>query len=121
MIGRLSALLLVAVSTSPQSVADDCYESIIVKPSPFNGNSGEIIVLDDGTIWEEVSYQYLYLYEYHPPVLICPSRGILQLDEHRFEVVAVGRREPPVKPTRPAPPANPAPVTPPKRPYQQRR
>ena len=37
----------------------DCYDTLIKAPNPFQGNGGETIVLNDGTIWTESSYQYL--------------------------------------------------------------
>lgn len=40
------------------------------------GNNGEIFKLSDGSLWE-IKYEYEYLYEYQPSVLICPSRGKL--------------------------------------------
>ena len=37
-------------------LAGDCYESSIVKPSPFMGNDGEAFKLADGSWWE-VKYE----------------------------------------------------------------
>ena len=56
-----------------------CYESTIVKPTPFMGNDGEIIKLSDGTLWE-IKYEYEYMYEYNPEVIVCPSRGKIIVD-----------------------------------------
>jgi hypothetical protein len=56
--------------------AQNCYESTIVKPSPFMGNNGEIFKLDDGTIGE-IKYEYEYMYEYSPDVIICPDTNKL--------------------------------------------
>ena len=53
-----------------------CYLSSIMNPSPFMGNDGEIFKLSDGSIWE-VKFEYEYLYEYYPQVLVCPGRGKL--------------------------------------------
>jgi len=50
-----------------------CYTTSIQSPTPYLGNGGETIVLADGTVWREISYQYLYLYEYYPTVTVCPS------------------------------------------------
>lgn len=69
--------------------ASDCYVSSIVAPVPFDGNGGEAIVLDDGSVWIETSYQYLYLYEYNPDILICPNRGKMMLNEHVFTISAL--------------------------------
>lgn len=63
-----------------------CYKTSIKAPTPFQGNGGETIVLEDGSIWTESSYQYLYLYEYQPVVTICPSRGLMLLGAHKFDV-----------------------------------
>ena len=62
------------------------------EPTPFLGNGGELIMLDDGTIWKDVSYQYLYLYEYNPSVVICPGEGILQIGDNQFTVSQVKPR-----------------------------
>ncbi len=51
--------------------ASACFESSILSPSPFMGNDGEIFKLADGSLWE-VKYEYEYLYEYYPDVIICP-------------------------------------------------
>ncbi len=72
--------------------AQGCYKAVILEPTPFNGNGGEIIVLNDGTIWKETSYQYLYLYEYNPTVIFCPKKGKMVLAAHVFYVIPVGRR-----------------------------
>ena len=57
----------------------DCYESSILNPTPFMGNNGEIFRLADGSIWE-VKYEYEYMYEYYPSVLVCPTLGKLIVD-----------------------------------------
>lgn len=64
-----------------------CFKSNIREPSPFLGNGGEIIILEDGSIWKEISYQYLYLYEYFPSVIICPSDGKMILGRHTFQII----------------------------------
>jgi hypothetical protein len=69
----------------------ECYESYIVKPSPFMGNDGEIFKLDDGSFWE-VKYEYEYMYEYNPDVIICPSKGKLVVDGKSLNVEYVGGR-----------------------------
>ncbi len=68
-----------------------CYEASIVKPSPFMGNDGEIFKLDDGSLWE-VKYEYEYMYEYYPDVIICPSKGRLIVDGNSLNVEYVGGR-----------------------------
>ena len=68
--------LIVLMVFSTSSVAQDCYESTIVSPSPFMGNNGEVFKLADGTLWK-VKYEYEYLYEYYASVVICPNQGRL--------------------------------------------
>jgi hypothetical protein len=75
--------------TMPRFRSGSCYESSIVKPSPFMGNDGEIFKLDDGSLWE-VKYEYEYLYEYYPDVIICPSKGKLLIDGKSLNVEHVG-------------------------------
>lgn len=88
----LGALIVLTVF-STRATAQDCYESSIVSPSPFMGNNGEIFKLADGSLWE-VKYEYEYLYEYYPSVVICPSRGRLIVGEKSLsvELVAVAPR-----------------------------
>jgi hypothetical protein len=83
------ALAVVMLWVPVDGVAQNCYESAVVNPTPFMGNGDEIIQLDDGSYWREVSYQYLYLYEYNPSVVFCPAEGILQVGENQFTVVPV--------------------------------
>ncbi len=68
---RFGSLLLFLVC-STRALAQDCYDSSIVSPSPFMGNNEEIFKLADGSVWE-VKYEYEYLYEYYPSVVICPD------------------------------------------------
>ena len=72
-----------------KSRTQGCYKSGISEPQPFLGNGGELIILDDGTIWKEVSYQYLYLYEYYPSVIVCLSTGKMILGSHAFQIIPV--------------------------------
>jgi hypothetical protein len=62
-----------------------CYESSIMSPTPFMGNNGEIFRLADGSLWE-VKYEYEYLYEYYPDVVVCPSRGRLVVGDKTLNV-----------------------------------
>jgi len=71
-----TGVIIVLMVFSTRAIAQDCYESSIIGPSPFMGNNGEIFKLADGSLWE-VKYEYEYLYEYNPSVVICPSRGKL--------------------------------------------
>ena len=78
---KLLTLLLLSYATS--TFAAECYISTIVKPTPFLGNDGEIVQLQDGTIWE-IKYEYEYMYEYYPEVIVCPTRGVLIVDEKKL-------------------------------------
>src|SRR4030042_374491 len=84
-------VLFFVISSSISATAQDCYESSIVSPSPFMGNNGEIFKLADGSLWE-VKYEYEYLYEYYPSVVICPNRERLIIAKKSLNVrlVAAG-------------------------------
>jgi hypothetical protein len=84
----LIATLLVALVVSERANAQDCYQSSILSPSPFMGNNEEIFKLADGSLWE-VKYEYEYLYEYYPSVIICPSRGKLIIGKKSLNVQLV--------------------------------
>ena len=72
-------LMLVVMSVLPSvTFAGECFQSSIVSPTPFMGNNEEIFKLSDGSVWE-VKYEYEYLYEYYPSVIVCPNRGKLTL------------------------------------------
>jgi hypothetical protein len=80
----LLAMLVVAGCASAQ----DCYQSSILRPSPFMGNNNEIFKLADGSVWE-VKNEYEYLYEYYPSVIICPGRGKLIVGKKSLNVELV--------------------------------
>lgn len=61
---------------------------MIQSPVPYQANGGELLELDDGTIWKDVSYQYLYLYEYYPTVVVCPNQGQLIINDKVIDVEA---------------------------------
>jgi len=84
--------------------AQNCYQSYIVIPSPFMGNNGEVFKLADGSLWE-VKYEYEYLYEYSPIVIICPSKGKLAIKGKSLNVARVGgaRTAPPSGQASPTP------------------
>src|SRR4030067_3243749 len=84
----LIATLLVVLVVAERANAQDCYQSSILSPSPFMGNNDEIFKLADGSLWE-VKYEYEYLYEYYPSVIICPSRGRLIIGEKSLNVQLV--------------------------------
>jgi len=52
------------------------------------GNNEEIFKLADGSLWE-VKYEYEYLYEYYPLVVICPDQGKLIIGEKSLNVELV--------------------------------
>jgi hypothetical protein len=85
------------------SSAHGCYESVILSPSPFLGNDGEIFKLADGSFWE-VKYEYEYLYAYSPEVIICPSKGKLSVETKTLNVKRVASTSTP--PSIPAKAAN---------------
>jgi hypothetical protein len=82
----IAAFQLVSASFAEAS----CYRSSIVSPTPFMGNNGEVFRLDDGSIWE-IKYEYEYLYEYTPDVVICPDKGQLLIKGKSLDVVAITR------------------------------
>ena len=81
----LTALLLASTTVA----AETCLTRTINRPVPFDGNGGEIIQLDDDSIWRENSYQYLNLRLYYPKAVICPFTGRMTVAGHRFEVLPV--------------------------------
>ena len=79
-------LMLMSMSALPSATfAGECFQSSIVSPTPFMGNNGEIFKLSDGSVWE-VKYEYEYLYEYYPSVIVCPNRGKLIIGEKSLNV-----------------------------------
>jgi hypothetical protein len=70
--------------------AEGCSSSSITKPSPFMGNNDEVFVLSDGSIWQ-VKYEYEYLYEYQPKVLICRPDNVLIVKGKKLNVVPVSQ------------------------------
>ncbi|NDZ11518.1 hypothetical protein C7T35_01265 [Variovorax sp. WS11] len=71
----LVALLPIAAFAQPR-----CYWTDMIEPQPFLGTENEVIVLADGSVWKDISYLYLYLYEYSPRVVICPDQGRMILE-----------------------------------------
>lgn len=81
---KVVLLLFIAV-ISTNTVAENCYTSTIKSPTPFMGNDGEIIKLDNGSLFE-IKYSYEYMYEYYPSVLICPSSGKLLFKDKKIDI-----------------------------------
>lgn len=89
-ISNLIMMLITGLFVSTRADAQDCYESSIISPSPFMGNNDEIFKLSDGSVWE-VKYEYEYLYEYYPSIIICPNRGKLIIGEKSLNIQVVTR------------------------------
>lgn len=87
MIRKTLAFAALAVC-SAVATAQGCFPTSIISPSPFMGNDGEIFKAADGSIWE-VKYEYSYLYEYFPSVMICPSRGKLAIKGKMLNIAQV--------------------------------
>jgi len=68
------------------AMAESCFEDMIVSPTPFMGNDGEIFRLQSGSVWQ-VKYEYDYLYEYLPSVTICPDLGKLLIKSKTLNVI----------------------------------
>ena len=92
----------IAALFSASVLAQSCYESSIVSPTPFMGNNGEIFKLADGSVWE-VKYEYEYMYEYNPEVIVCPGRGRLIVKKKSLNVAALSSGR--VSASRPVQPA----------------
>lgn len=70
-----------------------CYESSVMSPAPFMGNNGEIFKLCDDSFWK-VMYEYEYLYEYYPSVVVCPGRGTLVIGSKTLQVQQISAPSP---------------------------
>ena len=97
----------VAVRPSTGSATSSrCFETTIMSPTPFMGNNAEIFKLADGSRWE-VKYEYEYLYEYYPSVVVCPSRGTLAIRGKTLNVQQLSTERPSLPtPSRPALPSS---------------
>ena len=82
---KLKAFIFIFLCLLSESLLA-CYGATIQKPQPFMGNDGEVFVLSDGSIWE-VKYEYEYMYEYYPRVVICPDKNILIINDKQLNVV----------------------------------
>jgi hypothetical protein len=81
--------VLLALLLSEVCSAQNCFDTSITSPSPFLGNDGEIVKLDDGTLWE-IKYAYEYMYEYYPSAVICPRQSFLIVNGKKLDVVPLG-------------------------------
>lgn len=93
---KVPIAVCIAALVAGSALAQDCYQSAIVSPTPFMGNDGEMVKLLDGSVWE-VKYEYEYMYEYNPNVLVCPSRGKLIVNKKSLNIASVSPGKAPVK------------------------
>jgi len=56
-----------------------------MSPTPFMGNNEEVFKVSDGSIWQ-VMYEYEYLYEYYPLVIICEAQGFMIVGDKKLSV-----------------------------------
>jgi hypothetical protein len=84
----VAAVLILIAFLHGNGHAEACRQASILDPVPFMGNDNEIFRLDDGSLWR-VTYEYEYLYEYYPGVVICPDRGKLIIKGRALAVVPV--------------------------------
>jgi Leucine-rich repeat (LRR) protein len=75
----LTVVAMAFLAFANSAVAQACYQTSIVSPSPFKGNNGEIFKVADGSIWE-IKYAYEYMYLYRPSAEICPTAQKLKVN-----------------------------------------
>ena len=78
-----------AAQNAEQTTREAMYYRYLEFASYVKGGSVEPHWMADGSIWE-VKYEYEYLYEYYPDVIICPSRGKLAINGKMLSVEQVG-------------------------------
>ena len=86
--GTIAKIIIIMIVIHIYLFSGTCYESSVKSPTPLMGNNGEIINLLDGSLWE-VKYEYLYLYEYNPSVIICPDKNLLIVNSHKINVMPI--------------------------------
>lgn len=86
---RTSPLLaaIIGVLSVQSAFSQSCYDTMIKAPSPYNNNGGEVIVMMDGTVWQDITYNYSYLYEYNPTVTLCPGNGFMILNGKKIAIM----------------------------------
>jgi hypothetical protein len=52
------------------------------------GNNNEVFQITDGSIWQ-VKYEYEYLYEYSPEVVVCPGDGKLIIKGKKLNIAKI--------------------------------
>jgi hypothetical protein len=68
----LFALLITVASSS--ALAQPCFKTSVMNPSPLMGNHGEVFRTAEGAVFEVVG-SFEYLFAFFPTVTICPDRG----------------------------------------------
>jgi hypothetical protein len=101
----LASIFIVAILLPSSTQAEPCREGSIHEPSPFMGNNDEIFRLDDGSIWK-VKFEYEYLYEYYPRVVICPDQGKLIIKGKALTVELLSSGPLRNRPSNPSNPSN---------------
>jgi hypothetical protein len=84
----MKAILILLSLLFSTSTYAKCYKDSIISPTPFLGNNDEIFKLASGSIWQ-VKYEYEYLYEYYPSVIICPDSGKLIIKNKKLNIQAI--------------------------------
>jgi len=84
----IGVTLCIEIIIVKQVQAANCYESSIQSPTPFMGNNGEVFKLIDGSLWE-VKFEYEYMYEYYPSVVMCPDRSKMLVNGKSLNVVQI--------------------------------
>ena len=76
---RVEALIAAqsAAKSLPGGSNGGCLDASVKAPNPLLGNSGEVVVLSDGSVWEVGTGQYNYLYAYYASVRICGGNMIV--------------------------------------------
>lgn len=74
----LEALIAEQRSATARSGANGaCLDASVKAPNPLLGNSGEVVVLSDGSVWEVGAGQYNYLYAYYASIRICGGKMLV--------------------------------------------
>lgn len=89
---KLRKVMALALLFSSQEAFAQCFESAIQSPSPFMGNDGEIFKLIDGSLWK-VMYEYEYLYEYQPSVVVCPGESVMVINGKKLDIAPIGNSQ----------------------------
>lgn len=74
------------------ATTSDCYKSSINVPTPFLGNTDELLELSDGSTWKVGIGEYNYLYQYYPSVTACPTAQTITLNVSNKDKVIKAKR-----------------------------